>query len=693
MAVFGSLGLLAVTAGLGILLFFRGWLEPDGEKSPSQFAYSLEHPGQIVLEPGDPLARPRRQSCHHYNCFNAYKCGSELNKILVYIYPADQYLLTDGRDVAPLSREYVELLETIRSSDHYTANPDEACVFVPTVDLLNLNRVNMRGVGQALARLDMWDKGHNHILFNMLPGHADHELLIPSDSALVASTGFTTLNYRPGFDISLPMYNPTYKYPKFSRRKSSDWFILSAENKLRSDLRKVLKKLERTNSGDNYTNKLAVLEKCKHTHSTKRSDRCSSNKRFTYPEVLKNATFCLVTGGPFHSHSLIDSLYHGCIPVILADMYVLPFSEVLDWKKFSFRFHEHDLPSVPSYLSQVSRQRISEMQHQLRHVFQSHFSSIRAITETSLSILNSRIYPQNIKTHADWNKVPDVSVPSNPLFLPTLPPADHGFTAVILTYNRLDSLFLVITKVADVPSLARIVVIWNNQYTPPPPVDQWPRINKPLKIIQTEANLLTNRFYPYEEIETEAVLSMDDDITMLTVDELEFGYQVWREFPDRVVGFPSRSHVWDNVSLSWRYESEWTNDVSMVLTGVAFYHKYWHYLYTAAPSPPAKRIKAWVDTHMNCEDIAMNFLVSNATGKPPIKVAPRKKFKCSSASCENQQMSSDQGHLVERSTCINMLVEMFGYMPLKSVEFRADPVLYKDAFAEQLKLYSDIGSL
>ena len=132
------------------------------------------------------------------------------------------------------------------------------------------------------------------------------------------------------------------------------------------------------------------------------------------------------------------------------DMYVLPFSEVLDWKKFSFRFHEHDLPSVPSYLSQVSRQRISEMQHQLRHVFQSHFSSIRAITETSLSILNSRIYPQNIKTHADWNKVPDVSVPSNPLFLPTLPPADHGFTAVILTYNRLDSLFLVITKVSGV---------------------------------------------------------------------------------------------------------------------------------------------------------------------------------------------------------------------------------------------------
>jgi glucuronyl/N-acetylglucosaminyl transferase EXT2 len=32
-------------------------------------------------------------------------------------------------------------------------------------------------------------------------------------------------------------------------------------------------------------------------------------------------------------------------------------------------------------------------------------------------------------------------------------------------------------------------------------------------------------------------------------------------------------------------------------------------------------IKEWVDEHMNCEDIAMNFLVSNVTSKAPIKVS------------------------------------------------------------------------
>ena len=34
------------------------------------------------------------------------------------------------------------------------------------------------------------------------------------------------------------------------------------------------------------------------------------------------------------------------------------------------------------------------------------------------------------------------------------------------------------------------------------------------------------RFYPYPQITTDCVLSIDDDIIMLTPDELEFGYTV-----------------------------------------------------------------------------------------------------------------------------------------------------------------------
>ena len=35
--------------------------------------------------------------------------------------------------------------------------------------------------------------------------------------------------------------------------------------------------------------------------------------------------------------------------------------------------------------------------------------------------------------------------------------------------------------------------------------------------------------------------------------------------------------------------------------------------------------------------------------------------------------------MVERSECINFFTEQYGHMPLRAVQFRADPVLFKDS--------------
>lgn len=122
-----------------------------------------------------------------------------------------------------------------------------------------------------------------------------------------------------------------------------------------------------------------------------------------------------------------------------------------------------------------------------------------------------------------------------------------GFTAIILSYDRIDSLFTLINLISKAPSLQKIIVVWNNQLKSPPhckyfnfqhlkkklsinsllnKVSEWPKIDVSLKVVQTTANKLSNRFFPYKEIETEAVLSLDDDILMLTLDEIEFGFQV-----------------------------------------------------------------------------------------------------------------------------------------------------------------------
>jgi hypothetical protein len=41
---------------------------------------------------------------------------------------------------------------------------------------------------------------------------------------------------------------------------------------------------------------------------------------------------------------------------------------------------------------------------------------------------------------------------------------------------------------------------------------------------------------------------MDED-AVLTTDELEFAYQTWRAFPDRLIGYQSRSHYYNEYKV------------------------------------------------------------------------------------------------------------------------------------------------
>lgn len=75
---------------------------------------------------------------------------------------------------------------------------------------------------------------------------------------------------------------------------------------------------------------------------------------------------------------------------------------------------------------------------------------------------------------------------------------------------------------------------------------------------------------------------------------------------------------------AWGYTSKWTNYYSIVLTGAAFYHRYYNYLYTNWLS---YLLLKTVQQSSNCEDILMNLLVSHVTRKPPIKVTQRKGYK------------------------------------------------------------------
>nr|XP_020465783.1 exostosin-2 [Monopterus albus] len=653
----------------------------------------------IHLPVSSPIPERGDLSCRMHTCFDVYRCGyNPKNRIKVYIYPLQRFVDEVGVPISSigLSREYNDLLGAISDSDFYTDDVTRACLFIPSIDVLNQNSLRIRETAQALAMLPRWDKGMNHLLFNMLPGGPpdyNTALDVPRDRALLAGGGFSTWTYRQGYDVSIPVYSPLSADVELPERQPGPrrYFILSSQTAIHREYRAELERLKEENG-----EALLLLDKCSnlsHGAASARK-RCYKGQVYDYPQILQESSFCVVLrGARLGQAALSDVLQAGCVPVILADSYILPFSEVLDWKRASVVIPEEKLSEMYTILKSIPHRQVEEMQRQARWFWEAYFSSMKAIGLTTLQIINDRIYPYAARTYEQWNNPPVVkwSSVNSPLFLPLIPPRAPGFTAVVLTYDRVESLFRVITEISKVPSLAKLLVVWNNQNKSPPEGAIGTRRTCKLcnKVVRTKENKLSNRFFPYDEIETEAVLAIDDDIIMLTSDELQFGYEVWREFPDRLVGYPGRLHLWDHEMGKWKYESEWTNEVSMVLTGAAFYHKYFNYLYTY--KMPGD-IKNWVDAHMNCEDIAMNFLVANITGKAPIKVTPRKKFKCPECTAIDG-LSLDQTHMVERSECINKFASVFGTMPLKVVEHRADPVLYKDDFPEKLKSFPNIGSL
>lgn len=650
----------------------------------------------VVIDKNVKLTK-KNDKCTYYDCFNVYKCNhGGTSNLFIYIYPTKHYVDEKNIPIGSfMSKEYFEVLTTIQKSPYFTSNPEKACIFVPSMDILNQNRFRTEETSYALSSLPYWNQGENHFLFNMISGASpDYSTVVElhSGKAMIGGAGFSSWSYRHGYDISLPVYSGISKLlHDYQPAQSKPWLILSSQTNIHPEYMNELKQLA------NVHPELVILDMCKDNRNS--SLRCHGDKVYKYPYVLTQSTFCIVMrGSRLGQKSLHESMAAGCIPLIIADTYILPFSEILDWKRASLVVPEAEISSLVDVVKDISGKHIAELKAQVRYLYNRYFRSMADITSTVLDILNQRVFPHLAKPYEHWNIDGQSNiVQHNPLFLQMTSPRWQGFTAVILTYDRVASLFLLMEKLSQVPSVSKILVIWNNQKKNPPAASKWPKISKNWTIIRTNENKLSKRFYPYAEIETEAVLSIDDDITMLTPDELEFGFEVWCEFPDRIVGFPSRTHVYDNVTQSYTYESEWKNEISMVLTGAAFYHKYYNYLYTTRmPSI----IRTYVDAHMNCEDIAMNFLVANTTAKAPIKVTPRKKFKC--PSCVNEGLGSSAKHMVERSKCVTMFQEIYGGQPrskehggdiLRSVEFRADPVLFRDPLPSRLKRYEDIGSL
>ncbi|XP_058207221.1 glycosylinositol phosphorylceramide mannosyl transferase 1-like isoform X2 [Rhododendron vialii] len=259
----------------------------------------------------------------------------------------------------------------------------------------------------------------------------------------------------------------------------------------------------------------------------------------------------------------------------------------------------------------------------------------------------------------------------------------RGYALLINTWKRNDLLKQSISHYTSCRGLDSIRIVWSE---PNPPSDNLVKFltqvvqsnsrdgrQIELKFDIHEEDSLNNRFKELKDLKTDAVLSIDDDI-IFPCSTVEFAFSVWRTAPNAMVGWVPRMHWIEKLDTfmqngnAGRYiyggwwSVWWTGTFSMVLSKAAFFHKKYLSLYTN--EMPAS-IREYVAKNRNCEDIAMSFLVANATGAPPIWVKG-KIFEIGSTG-----ISSLGGHIERRSECVNMFVAEYGRMPLVSTSLKA----------------------
>ncbi|CAK9137884.1 unnamed protein product [Ilex paraguariensis] len=92
-----------------------------------------------------------------------------------------------------------------------------------------------------------------------------------------------------------------------------------------------------------------------------------------YSEALLGSKYCIhAKGFEVNTARIGDALYYGCVPVILADYYDLPYADILNWESFSLVVSTVDIPLLKKIVEEISFDQYLRLQSNVLKV-QKHF--------------------------------------------------------------------------------------------------------------------------------------------------------------------------------------------------------------------------------------------------------------------------------------------------------------------------------
>jgi hypothetical protein len=253
---------------------------------------------------------------------------------------------------------------------------------------------------------------------------------------------------------------------------------------------------------------------------------------------------------------------------------------------------------------------------------------------------------------------------SSSIQLTPLRPVDREqYTIRMNTWRRNEQLVASVLHHSSCPGVAQVQIVWcDNENEPPKELtdpDENPFASKVL-IERHEANSLNERFNILTETPTMGILSIDDDV-IRPCEAIDSGFFKWTHNPHRMVGFDARDHIENDTTATWEYgylsTTKEQNKYSLSLTRYCFLHRdYMDHYMTKLP----KTILRTVAENLNCEDIAMSFMVSSLTGGQPSLLADLWAINSQIKLHVDKKISGGHGHKVFRDKCVDTFAQILG---------------------------------
>ncbi|KAA8524907.1 hypothetical protein F0562_011330 [Nyssa sinensis] len=93
----------------------------------------------------------------------------------------------------------------------------------------------------------------------------------------------------------------------------------------------------------------------------------------SYDDMMRKSKFCICPSGwEVASPRIVEAIYAGCVPVLVSQHYVLPFSDVLNWESFSIQVSVSEIPNLKKILMGITEDQYVRMQERVKQV-QRHF--------------------------------------------------------------------------------------------------------------------------------------------------------------------------------------------------------------------------------------------------------------------------------------------------------------------------------